>query len=123
LFLADAFLENEQPLRWNREEILSNVVNRERRKLKKNLESVAGRDDKLTGALMRPTALSTMIDGMVIPKDAETFFRTDWNIVEAKASNFDDGTSMLLKADLAYKDQENRSIIAAIKPDLIGEYL
>ena len=121
MFLTDAYVEGENPERWNKKEILDYVTEREKRILKFNMEHALGKADKtLYTACLHLLSMATVLQDASL-EELQELCPDLWKTVEERAKKydtiFDSPVDMLEQVGLAVNGQ-----VSALRPDLIGEY-
>lgn len=117
MFLTDAYIEGNDPERWNREEILDYIIGRENKRLNFNVAYIMGSEDsKLFSACKYLLCVSTVIQDISLDNLKE-LCPEKWDIVEKKSERFESSRELLSKIGLTVKNE-----IPALRPDLVGEY-
>ncbi len=117
MFLTDAYIEGNDPERWNREKILDYVIEREDKRLHFNIEYVMGSEDSgLASVCKYLQCVATVLQDISLD-NLKGLCSEKWNVVEQKAEKFESPEELLVKIGLAGKDE-----ISALRPDLVGEY-
>ena len=117
LFLTDAYVNGQNPERWNKNDVLDYIKEREESRLKFNIKQVLGGiDEKLWDACLWLQYTATVLQDASL-QDLKLLCPESWVVIERKADSFRSPESMLEQIGLAAGGQ-----VPALRPDLIGEY-
>ena len=117
MFLTDAYASGKEPERWNPEDILNYVTEREQKRLEFNIEQVLGwSDENLYAACLHLLSMATVLQDASL-SELQKLCPDSWKIIEQKADRFVSPVDMLERVGLAVKGQ-----VPALRPDLIGEF-
>ncbi len=120
LFLTDAYINGQNPERWDRNDVLNYIKEREERRLKFNIKQVLGGiDKKLWNACLWLQYTATVLQNASL-QDLKLLCPEAWVVIEMKeetVGSADSPEDMLEQIGLAANGQ-----VPALRPDLIGEY-
>ena len=117
LFLTDAYVNGQNPERWDKNDVLDYIKEREESRLKFNIKQVLGGiDEKLWDACLWLQYTATVLQDASL-QDLKLLCPESWVVIERKADSFRSPESMLEQIGLAAGGQ-----VPALRPDLIGEY-
>lgn len=119
MFITDAYIDGENPLQWNREEILDYVIGREHDRLDFSIRHIMGlkrQDGKLFSACQYLQCAATVLQGASVQR-LRAYFPDVWEIFNEKSEYFKAPEDMLMQIGLV---AENR--IPSLTPDVVGEY-
>jgi tetratricopeptide (TPR) repeat protein len=113
LLTADAYFMNDVPEKWSADELLENYIKRSKNQFKNN----HGDSDELCGSAFRMLALATALGGLNVRDKFPS------NIKNDKDRIFPDRTTFRLIARQVSETNISGTIMPALEPDIIGEYL
>ena len=113
LLTADAYFMNDVPEKWSATELLENYIKRSKNQFKNNHSD----SDELCGSAFRMLALATALGGLNIRDKFPSKIKND------KDRIFPDRTTFRLIARQVSETNISGTIMPALEPDIIGEYL
>lgn len=119
MFLTDAYMDNKNPEQWKTEDILSYVINREKRRLIFSIRNVMHTDitdQKLYNACIYLQCVATTLQDILI-EDLQELVPDIWRVIEYSSVCFVSPKDFLYQVGLIVKDE-----LPALRPDLVGEY-
>lgn len=120
LFLTDAYVNGQNPERWDRNDVLNYIKEREESRLKFNIKQVlGGTAKKLWNACLWLQYTATVLQDASL-QDLKLLCPEAWTVIEKKeetVGSADSPEDMLEQIGLAADGQ-----VPALRPDLIGEY-
>ena len=121
MFLTDAYVEGDDPERWDKSTILNYVTKREQKRLQFNILQAIGTPDKtLYNACLHLLSMATVLQDASL-SELQQLCPDLWKTVEERAKKndavFESPADMLEQVGLAVNGQ-----VLALRPDLIGEY-
>lgn len=117
LFMVDAYADNLNPLKWDVQDMLEYVINRESKYIESSLEVKNALSDCLY-----LKAVATMLGKLKI-SDMKGYCPKEWEYLynEINASNLEK-TLSFLRLSTVLEDYGTNAFIAPLLPDIVGEY-
>ncbi len=117
LFLTDAYLEGENPERWNREDILDYFIKRENKRLEFSIRQVIGiKDKKLFSSCQYLYCIATVLQDIPI-NIVKDLCSDTWDMIDKRTDMLESPEELLKQIGLLVNNE-----MPALCPDLIGEY-
>ncbi len=116
LFIIDAYLNNENPLYWEREDALNYVYTRELDSLRQHIVGVCNIEKNLITSCRNLIMTSTMTGGLCYPDEVKKYFPVEYNTINDACFKY--SNDQLLE-DIGLLDN---SICYPLEPDIIGEF-
>ncbi len=113
LLTADAYFMNDVPEKWSADELLENYIKRSKNQFKNNHSD----SDELCDSAFRMLALATAIGGLDIDNSYDEAIEDDIRKI------YDDTEKFMLIATQVSETKVTDTIMPALEPDVIGEYL
>ena len=113
LLTADAYFMEDVPEKWSADELLENYIKRSKRQFKNNHNG----SDELCDSAFRMLALATAIGGLDIDNSYDEAIEDDIRKI------YDDTEKFMLIATQVSETKVTDTIMPALEPDVIGEYL